>query len=184
IQSGSDSVIARMNRHYTAADYLKIVDACRAFDPLYGVTTDIICGFPGETEEDFEASKEIVRKAQYLHVHGFPYSRRLYTPAADMPGQIPPPIKKQRNKELIAVAEDVSKQFRASMAGSVQRVLAEETEQMEDGVLWKGHSSNYCLVYFRDPSMNDPSRAASLENQWIDVKIDAVYRDGVIGTVV
>ena len=184
IQSGSDSVIARMNRHYTAADYLKIVDACRAFDPLYGVTTDIICGFPGETEEDFEASKEIVRKAQYLHVHGFPYSRRLYTPAADMPGQIPPPIKKQRNKELIAVAEDVSKQFRASMAGSVQRVLAEETEQMEDGVLWKGHGSNYCLVYFRDPSMNDPSRAASLENQWIDVKIDAVYRDGVIGTVV
>lgn len=183
IQSGSDRVIARMNRHYTAEDYLKIVEVCRDFDPLYGITTDIICGFPGETEEDFEASKDIVRKAGYLHVHCFPYSRRLYTPAADMPDQIAPPVKKQRNKELIECAEDVSRQFRASMTGSVQRVLAEETERTEEGLLWKGHCSNYCTVYFRDPSMHDANRPASLENQWINVKIDAVYRDGVIGTV-
>ncbi|MBR5640982.1 MAG: tRNA (N(6)-L-threonylcarbamoyladenosine(37)-C(2))-methylthiotransferase MtaB [Firmicutes bacterium] len=184
IQSGSDVVIARMNRHYTAEDYLRIVEVCRAFDPLYGITTDIITGFPGETEEDFEASKNIVRKAQYLHVHCFPYSRRLYTPAADMPDQIAPPVKKQRNKELIELAETVSRQFRSAMIGSVQRVLAEETEQTEQGLLWKGHCSNYCTVYFRDPSMHDAYRPVSLENQWINVKIDAVYRDGVIGTVV
>ena len=183
IQSGSDSVIARMNRHYTRADYLKIVQVCREFDPLYGITTDIICGFPGETEEDFEASKDIVRQAEYLHVHCFPYSRRMYTPAADMTDQIVPTVKKQRNKELIAAAEEVSEQFRASMAGSVQRVLAEETEQTEEGMLWRGHCGNYCVVYFRDPSMRDPSRAVSLENQWIPVKIERVFRDGVLGSV-
>ncbi|MBQ2228136.1 MAG: tRNA (N(6)-L-threonylcarbamoyladenosine(37)-C(2))-methylthiotransferase MtaB [Firmicutes bacterium] len=184
IQSGSDAVIARMNRHYTAADYLEIVRRCRDFDPLYGITTDIITGFPGETEADFEASKEIVRQVNYLHVHCFPYSRRMYTPAADMPDQIAPPVKKQRNKELIAVAEDVSKQFRSSMIGSVQRVLAEEAEETGQGRLWKGHCSNFCTVYFRDPSMTDPSRAASLENQWIDVKVEAVYEDGVMGNMV
>ena len=184
IQSGSDSVIARMNRHYTREDYLKIVQVCREFDPLYGITTDIICGFPGESEADLKESKDIVRQAQYLHVHCFPYSRRMYTPAADMPDQIAPAVKKQRNKELITLAEEVSEQFRASMAGSVQRVLAEETEQTEEGVLWKGHCSNYCVVYFRDPSMNDPSRAVSLENQWIGVKIERVFRDGVLGVMV
>ena len=140
--------------------------------------------FPGETEEDFEASKDIVRKARYLHVHCFPYSRRMYTPAADMPDQIAPAVKKQRNKELIALAEETSEQFRASMAGSVQRVLAEEMEQTEEGVLWKGHCSNYCVVYFRDPSMSDPSRSASLENQWVTVKIERVFRDGVLGVMV
>ena len=173
-----------MNRHYTAEDYLRIVKVCRDFDPLYGVTTDIICGFPGETEEDFAASLDVVRRAQYLHVHGFPYSRRMYTPAADMPDQVPPQVKKQRNKELIAAAEAVSRQFRASMTGSAQRVLAEETEQTEEGLLWKGHCSNYCTVYFRDPSMSDPSRPVSLENQWINVKIERVFRDGVLGSVI
>ena len=184
IQSGSDRIIAHMNRHYTAEDYLRIVKVCRDFDPLYGVTTDIICGFPGETEEDFAASLDVVRKARYLHVHGFPYSRRMYTPAADMPDQVPPQVKKQRNKELIAAAEEVSRQFRASMTGSVQRVLAEEKEQTEEGLLWKGHCSNYCTVYFRDPSMSDPSRPVSLENQWINVKIERVFRDGVIGSMI
>ena len=184
IQSGSDAVIAAMNRHYTAADYLEIVRRCRAFDPLYGITTDIITGFPGETEADFEESKNIVKQVGYLHVHCFPYSRRMYTPAADLPGQIAPPVKKQRNKELIAAADEVSKQFRASMIGSLQRVLAEETEETELGVLWKGHCSNYCVVYFRDPAMTDPSRSASLENQWIGVSVESVYRDGVLGSMV
>ena len=184
IQSGSDAVIAAMNRRYTAEDYLRIVKVCREFDPLYGITTDIITGFPGETEEDFEASADIVRKARYLHVHCFPYSRRLYTPAAERKDQIPAEIKKDRNRRLIAAAEEVSRQFRSAMIGSVQRVLAEETEQTEEGLLWKGHCSNYCLVYFRDPSMNAADRAASLENQWISVKIEAVFRDGVMGIVV
>ena len=184
IQSGPDRVIARMNRHYTAEEYLEIVRRCRSFDPLYGITTDIITGFPGETEEDFEASRRIVDQVNYLHVHCFPYSRRMYTPAADMPDQIPPPVKKQRNKELIALAEEVSERFRASMIGSRQRVLAEETEQTGQGLLWKGHCSNYCVVYFRDPSMSDPSRSASLENQWIDVKIETVFKDGVMGSMI
>ncbi len=183
IQSGSDSVLARMSRHYTAQDYLRIVQACRAFDSLYGITTDIICGFPGETEEDFAQSLAMVREAAYLHVHAFPYSRRLFTPAADMPDQVAPSVKKERNRQLIEAAEEVSLAFRASMVQSVQRVLAEETEETEEGLLWKGHCSNYCVVYFRDPSMNDPNRSASLENQWISVRIERVFRDGVLGSV-
>ena len=92
-------------------------------------------------------------------------------------------VRTDNNKDLIAVAEDVSKQFRSSMIGSVQRVLAEEAGETEQGRLWKGHCSNFCTVYFRDRSMTDPSRATSLENQWIDVKVEAVYEDGVMGNM-
>ena len=184
IQSGSDAVLQAMNRHYTAEEYLEIVRRCRAFDPHYGITTDIITGFPGETDEDFARSKDMVEQVRYLHVHCFPYSRRMFTPAADMPDQVPPQVKKARNKELIELSERVSEDFRASMTGTVQRVLAEEQAETEQGLLWKGHCSNYCVVYFPAKTGHRPGRPSDLSNQWIDVKVASVFRDGVLGSMI
>lgn len=172
-QSGSDRVIKAMNRHYTAEEYLEIVRVCREFDPLYGITTDIITGFPGETEEDFMLSLALAEKAEYLHVHSFPYSRRLYTPAADLPNQIAPPVKKERNRRLIEASEGISEAFRAKMIGSSQKVLAEEQVDTPEGKLWRGHADNFCMVYFSD--------WGKIENEFVNIKIDRVFRDGVLG---
>ena len=175
-QSGSDKVISSMNRHYTSADYMAIVDALRAFDPDYGITTDIIVGFPGETEDDLKCSFDLTEKAQFLHVHAFPYSKRLYTAAAEMDGQINPQEKKERNRRLIEFADEISLKFREGLTGTVQRVLAEEPDDdpLPDGTpVWKGHASNYTVVYF--PSDIDT------EGEFADIIIEKPYKDGVFG---
>ena len=170
VQSGSDEIIKAMNRHYSAKEYLDIVKTCREFDPLFGITTDIIAGFPGETEEDFNCSLSLIDKARFLHVHAFPYSKRLFTKAAMMDGQISPAVKKERNKKLIAEGDRVSLEFRKEMIGSVQRVLVERNL---DGY-YHGHASNYTDVYFKS-AKND------IINTFIDVIITDVYKDGVLG---
>ncbi|MBR0521936.1 MAG: tRNA (N(6)-L-threonylcarbamoyladenosine(37)-C(2))-methylthiotransferase MtaB [Firmicutes bacterium] len=173
VQSGSDRIIKAMNRRYTSEEYMDIVRALRSFDPDYGITTDIITGFPGETEEDFEQSLELVRRAKYLKVHGFPYSRRPHTKAADMAGQIAPPVKKERNRILIAEADRVSLEFRQGLEGKPMRVLAEEQTEVEGKLLWKGHASNYTPVYF--PWDGD------IANTFIDLTAAEPVLDGVYG---
>ncbi len=173
VQSGSDRVIKAMNRHYTAAEYMKIVEALREFDPDYGITTDIITGFPGETEEDFRQSLELVKKARFLKVHGFPYSVRLYTKAARMPGQITPPVKKERNRILLEEAEMVSLSFRECLKGKKLRVLAEEQEEVDGRLLWKGHASNYTPVYF--------ASEGDMTNRFVDLIAEGPVSDGVFG---
>ena len=165
-QSGSDKVIASMNRHYSSDDYLEMVKVLKDFDPYYGITTDIIVGFPGESEEDFEKSLELVQKVGFIHVHGFPYSQRLYTPAAEME-QVDPEIKKLRNAVLAKAAENESLKFMISLKGTTQRVLMEE----KDGPYWKGHASNYVMVY---------SEGDYKHNEFYDIIIDKPFKDGVI----
>ncbi|MCQ2565533.1 MAG: tRNA (N(6)-L-threonylcarbamoyladenosine(37)-C(2))-methylthiotransferase MtaB [Clostridia bacterium] len=172
LQSGSNNIIRAMNRNYTAESYLDIVRVLREFDPCYGITTDIITGFPGETEEDFQASLDMVRKVKYLKVHGFPYSQRLFTPAAEMDGQIAPPVKKERNKELIALGEEVAADFCRSLIGIPQRVLAEE--RGADG-LWRGHADNFTEIYFLDESGND------ISNTFVTVIPALPYEEGLLG---
>ncbi|MCF0151164.1 MAG: tRNA (N(6)-L-threonylcarbamoyladenosine(37)-C(2))-methylthiotransferase MtaB [Firmicutes bacterium] len=174
VQSGSDKIIKAMNRRYTRQEYLDIVAALRQFDPDYGITTDIITGFPGETEEDFQDSLTLVRRAAYLKVHGFPYSKRLYTPAAHMPDQIAPPVKKERNRRLIALAEQVSEDFRAGLKGKTLRVLAEEQVQIGENTYWKGHASNFTPVYF-------PSDESDMANRFVDIIAEDPVLDGVFG---
>ena len=172
VQSGSSRIIAAMNRNYTREDYLRIIDTLRAFDPHYGITTDIITGFPGETEADFEDSLSLVDYADFLHVHGFPYSRRPYTVAAKMDGQVAPSVKKERNRRLIEFADIVSLRFRLGLAGTPQRVLAEE--KTEEG-LWRGHTSNFTVIYFPEKDGVD------ISNTFIDVIAGKPYQDGVLG---
>ena len=195
-QSGSDRVIASMNRHYSRADYLDMVRILKALDPLYGITTDIIAGFPGETEEDFEDSLRLVREAGFLHVHAFPYSDRPGTPASAME-KVPAGIKKERAARLAAEAEEASLAFRKSLIGTVQRVLPEEPVRRSHGnaggigqasnaaekvgsaktVLWRGHSSNYAEVYFEAPAGEDMTEG------FVDVIIQEIYEDGVSGRI-
>ena len=169
-QSGSNKVLRLMNRHYSAEDYLGMVKTFKDFDPHYGVTTDIIVGFPGEEEEDFEKSLELVRRVGFIHVHGFPYSVRLYTPAAEME-QIDPSVKKERNRILSEVAEEESRKFMASLIGTKQRVLIEE----KDRGYSKGHASNFAMVYTKDECR---------ENEFADILVTEVFRDGVKGSVI
>lgn len=174
-QSGSDRILKAMNRRYTVAEYLKIVQVLRAADPYYGLTTDIITGFPGETEEDFQQSLELVREVGYLKVHGFPYSRRPLTPAADAGGQIPAPVKKERNRRLEAVADEVAASYLRSIEGQRLRVLPEEVINSTDGQLfWKGHGENFVTAYIPCSSGEMP------ENRFVEVVAAKPYHDGIM----
>ncbi len=146
VQSGSTSVISRMNRHYTREEYLEIVKAIRAFNPLYGLTTDIIVGFPGETEEEFEDSVSIVREACFEKVHAFRYSRRKGTRADAMKDQIPGIVKSDRIERLMNVADEVSHEFERMNFETVHKVLSEERV----GDFVTGYTDNYIKVYIED----------------------------------
>lgn len=176
VQSGSDKILRAMNRNYTIADYLEIIKVIRDFDPHYGITTDIITGFPGETERDFQDSIELVQQVGYLKVHAFPYSRRLYTSAAQMEAQIAAPIKKERNRQLIQIAGKASETYRQSLQGSLQRVLVEDSAGYRQGQhLWRGHSDNFTEVYF------PCSQNSDLTNQFVHIIAVQPLEDGVLG---
>lgn len=173
IQSGSDAVLRRMNRRYSRADYLDIVRVLQDFDPLYGVTTDIICGFPGETPEDFSDSLSIIDEVGFCRVHAFKYSRRKGTPAADMPDQVSGDVKNQRSQALMEKAEADAGRFYERCRGAVRRVLFEETAG--DGLL-TGYTDNYVKTYAAGDE--------EMLNQFYDVKLLEKYRDGMKGEII
>jgi threonylcarbamoyladenosine tRNA methylthiotransferase MtaB len=123
LQSGSDRILSAMRRGYAMSDYLRIVDVLKNHDPLFSVTTDLIVGFPGETEVDHEASLQAVRDVGFSHIHAFRYSRRPGTPAAGMDGQVPSAVKAERSRELIAEGERSARAFLGKNIGSRRRVL-------------------------------------------------------------
>ncbi|MBQ6582335.1 MAG: tRNA (N(6)-L-threonylcarbamoyladenosine(37)-C(2))-methylthiotransferase MtaB [Mogibacterium sp.] len=147
IQSGSDTVLERMNRHYTQEEYLSIVQALREYDPLYGITTDIIVGFPGETEEEFRETLETVKQVGFGRVHIFRYSPRKGTAAVKLPGAVPGPVSAERASRLEKAAGESAAEFYRKNLGTVQEVLAEE----RDGDLAAGYTGNYIRVWIRDP---------------------------------
>ena len=147
VQNGSDAVLKSMNRHYTRAEYLEIVKALRDYDPDFGITTDIIVGFPGETEEDFRDTLDIVKEAFFGKTHVFRYSPRRGTAGARLKGAVPEGIKKERSAILEEAAEEVARDFRLSITGKEQTVLIEEEE---DGYM-TGYTGNYIKVYIYDP---------------------------------
>ena len=168
LQSGSDTVLQRMHRRYDTARYLESVRLLRQYFPGCAVTTDLIVGFPGETEEEFGQSLDFLRTCGLSMFHIFPYSRRKGTPAAAMPGQIPNAVKERRAAEAAAVAAELETQYHTALLGTTQQVLF---EQEEDG-LYAGHSMNYVKVYVQ---------AADLHNEIRAVRITELCRDGVFG---
>jgi tRNA-2-methylthio-N6-dimethylallyladenosine synthase len=135
LQSGSDRVLERMNRGYTRARYLELIDALREVEPAMAFSTDVIVGFPGETEADFEASLEVVEQVQYDNVFVFRYSRRPGTPAATMPDQVPDDVKAERNRRLLEVAQRVGAVRSARLTGRTIEVLVDGASRRNAGEL-------------------------------------------------
>ena len=135
LQSGSDRVLARMNRGYTRAQYLDLVAALRDAEPAMAFSTDVIVGFPGETEADFEATVETVERVGYDNVFVFRYSRRPGTPAAAMPDQVADDVKADRNRRLLEVAQRVATARSARLTGRRLEVLVDGLSRRSPGEL-------------------------------------------------
>ena len=168
LQSGSDTVLQRMRRKYDTARYLQSVRLLRQWFPDCAVTTDLIVGFPGETEAELEESLAFARECGFAAMHVFPYSRRPGTPADAMPNQVPKAVKAERAARASSVAEELRRQYDTALIGSVQEVLFEQTE---DG-FFTGHAKNYVKVY---------ARGDGLHNIVKQVRITALRNDGIEG---
>lgn len=142
MQSGSDEVLKKMNRHYTSSEFLQKVDKIRHYFPDAGITTDIITGFPTETEENHRESLRTVSSAAFSDMHVFPYSVREGTAAAHLP-QIDKSIRQQRAEEMTALKDVLKKNFLSAQLGKTAEVYVEEAE----GDYHTGYTSNYIKVY-------------------------------------
>ena len=173
LQSGSDRILKEMNRSYTGAEYSELVNMLKKQDPGYGITTDIIVGFPGETEEDFHDSCKMVEEFGFCKVHVFKYSKREGTKAAGMKGHISPEVKARRSEELIRISDAAAKAFFARNIGTERRVLL---ERYDSGTgLLEGLSDNYIKVYCEGDE--------KLCNSFVDTELIELCRDGVKGRI-
>ena len=150
LQSGSDTVLKAMRRAYRRDRYLAILDNVRRHIPHAAITTDIIVGFPGETEEDFAATLDVVRRARFSSAFTFQYSIREGTPAATMPDQVPRPAVQDRYDRLVALVEQVATEENARQDGTVAEVLVAEGEGRKDAATHRmsGRARDNRLVHF------------------------------------
>ncbi|MDD6034935.1 MAG: tRNA (N6-isopentenyl adenosine(37)-C2)-methylthiotransferase MiaB [Lachnospiraceae bacterium] len=147
MQSGSTEILRRMNRKYTKEDYLRLVEKIKTAMPELSLTTDIIVGFPGETEEDFKDTLDVVEKAGFDSAYTFLYSKRTGTPAATMEKQVPEEVAKERFNRLLALVSEQSAKLTEKHTGEVAEVLVEERNE-QDAALMTGRLSNNLLVHF------------------------------------
>jgi threonylcarbamoyladenosine tRNA methylthiotransferase MtaB len=143
LQSGSDAVLKRMKRRYTASDYQQAVASIREAVPEAAITTDIIVGFPGETDEEFQESYNLAKQMEFARIHVFTYSPRPGTKAAAMPDQVGDKVKRERSRKMLALARTCLRDFRLKFLGKTLMVL---WEKQTNGV-WSGLTDNYIRVY-------------------------------------
>ena len=158
MQSGCDSVLKRMNRKYDTARYYESVQLLRGAFDRPGITTDLIVGFPGESEEEFRDTLAFVEKCAFSAMHIFPYSRRAGTPAAKLPGQAPNAVKEDRARRAGALARRLEAAYLDGWVGETLPVLFEEEK---DG-LWRGHAPNYVEVFARGEDLHNVERPVKL----------------------
>ena len=175
LQSGSDAVLRRMRRRYTAARYLEAVEEIRAAVPGASVTADVIVGFPGETDADFEETYSACEQARFSAIHVFPYSVRPGTSAAHFEGKIGPAEKAARMERLLGLAARQSTAFREGILGSTRPVLWEEDTRGSDGTTWHGLTDNYVRVAARS---NEP-----LHNTITPLRLELMDGETVRGTI-
>lgn len=149
LQSGSDTVLQRMRRRYNTDMYRKSVEALRRAFPHAAFTTDILTGFPGESEKEFEETRAMIREIGFARIHVFPFSPRAGTPAATMQGQLSRKEKEDRTRILIADGQETANAYMASWEGETSQVLVED---LEDGA-WKGYTPEYIPVLLDDPDV-------------------------------
>lgn len=146
LQSGCDSVLARMNRHYTAGEYFQTTEVLRKYYRNPAITTDVIVGFPGETEEEFRMTEAFVRKVNFYEMHIFKYSKRQGTRAADMEFQLTEAEKGRRSAILSQAERQMSYDYRAGYLNQETEVLFEEEKEAGGKRYWIGHTPQYIKV--------------------------------------
>ena len=149
MQSGCDNTLKRMNRHYTSDEYFEKCELLRKYFDNPAFTTDVIVGFPGETQEDYEISREFVKKVRFSELHVFKYSKRDGTVAAKMENQIPEPVKTERSEDLIKVGENLTMEYRRKFIGKKVSVLFEEIINVAGENYWVGHTKEYIRVIMK-----------------------------------
>lgn len=172
LQSGSDSILGRMHRPYSRAGYRRAVERAREAIPDLSVTTDVLVGFPGETEAEFEEGRLFCDGMGFAGIHVFSYSRRPGTAAAAMPAQVPYETKRRRSDAMAALARESGARFRTRFLGRTLPVLWEEAAA--DG-LWTGYTANYLRVYARG--------RGDIGGRILAVRITEEYSDGVGGEI-
>ncbi|MDR4022632.1 MAG: tRNA (N(6)-L-threonylcarbamoyladenosine(37)-C(2))-methylthiotransferase MtaB [Eubacteriales bacterium] len=172
LQSGCDRTLKRMNRKYDAAGYERAVEILRKYFPNVAITTDIIAGFPDETDEDFEKSLEFAKKIGFAKIHAFPYSPKRGTPAAVMPNQILNAVKNERTSRLIEASDRMADEFIKSFEGRVMPVLYER--EIEHNI-YEGYTTNYIRV------LSESSE--NIKNKILDTEIVSSEDEKAIGRI-
>jgi threonylcarbamoyladenosine tRNA methylthiotransferase MtaB len=171
LQSGSDTVLKRMRRLYTTAGYLDAVSLIRSAAGDAAITTDIIAGFPGESDDEFAESYDFCKKIGFARIHVFSYSKRRGTAANIMPNQVSPQLKKKRSDAMLKLAEESAAAFHSSFLDKKLEVLWEQS----DNGIWNGYSGNYIRVY--------TASDRDLTNLITAVLVTRLYEDGVWGEI-
>ena len=147
LQSGCNATLRRMNRHYTAEEFMESVKLLRRYYEQPAITTDVIVGFPGESEAEFEETVKFLEEVNFYEMHVFKYSVRKGTVAAKLPVQIPDPVKGVRSDVLLEMTERQSKDYRSRFIGKPEELLLEEIIQTPEGACWRGHTKRYVEGY-------------------------------------
>ncbi len=173
LQSGSDTVLARMARRYNMRMYMEAIRNLRGAFPLAAFTTDVLTCFPGETEDEFQQTCQVIRDVGFAKIHVFPYSQREGTKAAVMPGQLPKAVKEARTRALIAIGEETADAYHRQWLGRDVPVLLEERR----GDAWVGYTPEYIPVAVPDCPLCHQGRM-------VHVRLDAITPDGMTGTII
>ena len=169
LQSGCDETLKRMNRKYTTHEFETSIDILRKVYPNSLLTADLIVGFPGETEEEFEETYEFLKKIGFYKIHTFKYSKRKGTVAEKLLNQVGPNIQEIRSKKIIQLSNEMQEKYNEQYIGKEVKALFEE----KDGEYYKGHTTNYMMIYTKSEE--------NLENKIKDVIIEKIEKDRIIG---
>jgi threonylcarbamoyladenosine tRNA methylthiotransferase MtaB len=175
LQSGDDQVLERMGRRYSTWEYSRLVEVLRENIPNLGLTTDVIVGFPGEREADFQNTYRFLEKVSYSRLHVFKFSPRRGTPAADYPEQVDPRVCDQRSRSLIRLGEKMAARFASSLVGMDLTVLVERSLPDEDR-LYEGLTDNYVRTVFQGNE--------ELPGQVVKVRIEEFVKNHLIGKII
>jgi tRNA-2-methylthio-N6-dimethylallyladenosine synthase len=164
-----------MNRRYTAEKYLEIVDYLRERDPEFSLTTDLIVGFPNESDEDFNATLELIKRVKYDNIYSFIYSKRTGTKAAEIEDKIPDDTKSRRMRKLLEVQREITTEHYKRFIGKTMRVLADGESKKHEGFL-TGKSNEFIIAEFSGDS--------SLIGQFVNIKVTEARNWAVIGEII
>lgn len=180
LQSGCDSVLKRMNRKYTCGEYMEKCELLRKVYKNPAITTDVIVGFPGETEEEFECTRKYLEDINLYEMHIFKYSQRKGTPAATMPNQVDPSVKNSRSDVLLAIREHNKHAYQDLFVGTTVKVLVEELVEKNGEEYMRGHTERYMDVHISTEGITDPQ---SFKNRIVEVMYEKTTAGEYVGKI-